>query len=1085
MRTVLIAFLVLLILVGAGVMVGPSFVDWNRYKDPIADRLGQIVGRSVAVDGPVSFAMLPSPTLTAAGVAIGNGPGGQAEHAVTVDQVDLTVGLFPLLSGRIAVETATLTGPSATLEVGPDGRPLWPTGPIEPGLRDAIALERVTVVDGSLTWHDRTSGRHWVIDGIEGQIRAESLQGPIDLIGTVSVAGRLLTVQASLARATPSGSWPVSISVTPDGSNAEAVFSGLVASDGRAQGDLTLATPSLASTIDRLFPDVGLIVALDRPTEVNALLDGTVSAFRLNGGQITFGDTRGTGALGLSIPPAGAGPVIADVALSLNRLEMPGPDPRGPGLATLFWEALNEDSMLGLRPPPGIDATVELDLDAVGLSGGLIRQVGLGVRVRQGAIGLERLQAQLPGATDIAMTGTIDLSAGRPAIDSRLSIASGDLRAFLEWAGVPVDGVATTRLRSLQAEGMVRGRVDDFQILGVTASIDNSTISGGLAYRNAGRPGIGLRLDIGTVNLDAYLGDGPAEREAAVLRRWLSAVEATGGWHGGFDANMAVSARSLTIDGITVEGVSLDATLADGQLTIRNLAAENLLDAAIGVAGTVGRTRPLGEIDVTLSVDAADPRPLVDGVSPAWGEAVGRLGPVDATIRLIGGREALQLQLNGAVAGGRLDLVGDVLSPADRPYVDMTARVSHPDTGRLIALVLPEYRPAGPLGAMDLYFGARGRASEMTVADIRGQIGAVEVAGQVEVARPGDGPSRFDAELRVGRWTVDPWLPARDRPADRGVAIGGDGWSTRPMGIGPIPGWTGRLEAAASEVVWNAVAFEDLALALAVSPDSLALEGVSGRVFGGAFGLAGTLAASDLLGQVVVDVDADLVGAAAGPALAALAGVRGGIVGTIDLALDARAEGGSQSALIGSLTGDGLLSIRRGAVDGLDLTGVASALGTIESPSDFLDVLNGPMTGGRTGFDTLNAPFDVAEGQLETERLRLVSEAGFGEGTASLDLRRRLLDLTMDFSLYARPDAPPFTIRLTGDPSLPQRRVQAQELQGFLAQSRLDRTGAPRPVPEEAEAPPPLPTGPSERGADAATPPPAFEAPVQPDQPPG
>lgn len=1076
MRTVLIAFLVLLILAGAGVMVGPSFVDWNRYKDPLAERLGQMVGRSVMVDGPVSFAMLPSPTLSAAGVAIGNGPGGQAERAFTADQIDLTVGLFPLLSGRIAVETATLTRPTATLEVDQEGRPLWPTGPIEPGLRDAIALERVTVVDGSLTWHDRASGRRWTVEGIEGQVGAESLRGPIDLIGTVSIADRLLTVQASLARATPSGAWPVSVSVTPDGSNAEGVFSGLVAPDGRAQGDLTLATPSLASTIDRLFPDVGLIVALDRPTEVNALLDGTLSDFRLNGGQITFGDTRGTGALGLSIPPAGTAPIIADVALSLNRLEMPGPDPRGPGLATLFWEALNASSLLDLRPPPGIDATLDLDLDAVGLSGGLIRQVGVGVRLRQGAIDLDRLQAQLPGATDIAMTGTIDLSAERSAIDTRVSIASGDLRSFLEWAGVPADGVAATRLRSLQAEGTVRGHVDDFQILGVTASIDNSTISGGLAYRNAGRPGIGLRLDIGTVNVDAYRGDGPGERETPVLARWLSAIEATGGWYEDFDANMAVSARSLTIDGITVDGVNLDATLADGRLMIRNLAAEDLLDAAIAVSGTVGRIRPMGEIDLSISIDAADPRPLVDGMSSAWGEAVGRLGPVDVTTRLIGGREALQLQLNGALAGGQVDLVGDVLSPADRPYIDLTARVTHPDTERLIALVAPGYNPVGPLGDMDLYFGARGRATDMTVSNIQGQIGTVEVAGRVEVARPDDGPSRFEAAVRVGRWSVDPWLPERDRPADRGIVMGGDGWSTRPIAIGPIAGWTGRLEAAAAEVVWNAVALEDVAVALALSPDSVVLEGMSGRVFGGEFGLAGALATSDVPAQVVVEVDADLVGTAADSALASLAGVRGGIMGTMDLALDARAEGSSQSALIGSLTGDGLLSIRQGSVDGIDLAGVATAIEAIDSPSGFLEVLNGPLTVGRTGFETLNAPFTVADGQLETERLRLVAEAGFGEGTANLDLRRRLLDLAMDFSLYARPDAPPFTIRLTGDPSLPQRRVQAQELQGFLAQDGRDRTGAARAAPQAAEPQSPPRTGPADRGGDAPTPP-AFEDP--------
>ena len=62
MKSLIYGLVAIVILALAAVLVGPSFVDWNRYKPEIVERLEAATGRQITIDGPIAFAMLPVPT---------------------------------------------------------------------------------------------------------------------------------------------------------------------------------------------------------------------------------------------------------------------------------------------------------------------------------------------------------------------------------------------------------------------------------------------------------------------------------------------------------------------------------------------------------------------------------------------------------------------------------------------------------------------------------------------------------------------------------------------------------------------------------------------------------------------------------------------------------------------------------------------------------------------------------------------------------------------------------------------------------------------------------------------------------------
>src|SRR3990172_4976669 len=158
-KKLLIGLVGLLVLAVAAVLVAPSFIDWNVYKAEIAARAKAAPGRDLAIDGDISLALLPAPTLSAAKVRLANLEGGDAPDMATLDALRVRVALLPLLEGRIEVERVALVGPTIILERLPDGRANWEfAGAAAPGAPTAesdgggaapdIRFESVTIEDG-------------------------------------------------------------------------------------------------------------------------------------------------------------------------------------------------------------------------------------------------------------------------------------------------------------------------------------------------------------------------------------------------------------------------------------------------------------------------------------------------------------------------------------------------------------------------------------------------------------------------------------------------------------------------------------------------------------------------------------------------------------------------------------------------------------------------------------------------------------------------------------------------------------------------------------------------------------------------
>ncbi len=267
----------------------------------------------------------------------------------------------------------------------------------------------------------------------------------------------------------------------------------------------------------------------------------------------------------------------------------------------------------------------------------------------------------------------------------------------------------------------------------------------------------------------------------------------------------------------------------------------------------------------------------------------------------------------------------------------------------------------------------------LTINDLKARWDAATLTGTARLTLPNAGPADLKADLRAD--TLDlKTLPAAAGPAAPQTADGNDkAQSVAAAPAAPPTPQRSTLPGLDLNLAVERLRYE----ALTLHAVRLALKGSAGRYdiaeAAGMLDTGGTLRAT---GSVdVPDQRCALKGTAAqvrlGPLLEAL-GKGTSVDGLADLRLDLRGHCASAAALNSSLTGDGLLEIRRlrpGAAASQPIPGLTGKRALV------------PET-----FDLVRAPFTVKNGQLTARPVTVTATDFNARGEARLSLPRQYLE---------------------------------------------------------------------------------------------
>ncbi len=740
MKKFLIGLGVLLVLLVIAVLVGPSFYDWNQHKQLITDEARKATGRDLVIDGDISAAILPMPTISVAGIRFANAEGGSAPDMVTLEALKVRVALFPLIQGNVQIEEITLVKPVILLEKLPDGKGNWEITPPaaesaattaeQGGGMPAVSLDNVNITDGTLIYRDAAAKSEQKIEALNANLAAASLQGPFGAKGSLIYQGLPATFDVSTGKIDPALPAPVAIALGLGGAgsqgDAQIKFTGTLAqaADGvSAVGKLEGGSANLAAALEAVAPGSGsgAPIALDKPFKIAGDVNYAPAGGKVENFTLSLGDLTAVG--DVSFTPGT--PSQAAVKLAINRID----------LDSLLAQAAAKPAAPAEEPAPaeagafalptGINAAIDIAIDAISYRGGLIDNTKFIGELANGEFAIKQFSAQLPGGAAVSAAGALTAVDGKPQIGGALEAKADNLRALLDWLQVAPAGVPAERLRTIALTSRFTAGADLLELADLDLKLDSSRVTGGLriALPKGGQQkmafGVGLTID--QLNVDAYLPPATAPAEAA--------PKPAGG--GGLpldslkpladlDANVELRVGKLTVNQQTLQGVHLDGTVTGGTLTLRDLSVKEFAGGKVALNGTVTDLAGNPRFDTKFDLTAKDANKAFQAVG--MGDRVkGKLGALKLAGALAGGAQDVNFDvdfgLSGIGASGQAKGKASGIGQGVVPRIDSAFNVQAKDAGPLLALAMPksdiDAKKLSQLGALSLKGNAVSGADDL------------------------------------------------------------------------------------------------------------------------------------------------------------------------------------------------------------------------------------------------------------------------------------------------------------------------------------------------------------------------------------
>ncbi|KLN62071.1 hypothetical protein WH96_00560 [Kiloniella spongiae] len=1131
MRKFTISISIILLLVIAGVLFGPGFVNWNKYKSDITERVYAYTGRTLDIEGDLNLRILPVPSFSATNVSFANDPMSPNSSMISLDELGVKVAVLPLLSGRLRVDEVILRKPIIRIEKFADGSGNWLFSPeevnnkvaadiateitdnssvqdLDQGKEDStffsgVVLDRFRIIDGTIHYDDAEGNTHETLEGINVEVAAKSLSGPFSLGGDLLLRGQRTEVELDLGQFAEEGATAINTGIRLPDSQAKLKFNGSVSRHvnstsyrGKFEGDGS----DLGSLISELFK-VDLETSADSDFELSAELEGNLNRLAVSDIVVRVGAQKVTGdvdvdlkdgveiSMNLASPRINLDDILAVQDAVLKEKSTKRENATRQSSTTtgdVKSDVVSKQPSLTSWPnfSPEISLQAQLSVDDIIYNQRIVRGLVLQSRLQNGLLEVQNLSAQLPSGSQIVLAANYQ----NQVINGQLSARTEDLRGLLTWLEIAVPDVPNDRLRRL--DGKVRFSVKPDQVIlnPVSVTLDVTHLDGAATIALRDRPGIGARVVIDRIDLDAYgIGqvaststdvnesagvsanasvtknaDTQERKEAPETVKTESILTRA-------DANLDITLGEAVYQGIPLRGVKLDATVQQGNLQVRNASLDDIEGSSIALSGTIrGFEAKTPTFDTTIIAKIVDlPKLVTLAGQKEKVDGLPQLGSVEISGNIKGTKENLSLDLLGAAMGGSYQAKG-VLKPGSTSLYQGLVAIDHPDAAQLVKRINPEASTNPRWGRVSVKSMVKAGFAEVELSELDGTIAKTRIQGSV-VANVADIKPRLTANLMTGKLNLNNLLPQSVQGGASGDASGGGSsvsaglnrrWSQENIDLSALSSLNAEISLISDAVQNDAVNIADVQAKVTLQDAVLTLSQFSGIAYGGDVTAKGTIDGQD---QILVDMDISGQNIDSRSLLRDMADFKR-VSGPISVQGKIKTKGSSEADLVQGLNGNGQISgvltakVKTKEVVGGALLGVlGSKLKGIQGVGDATTTLLQSFAGHPA---QLKGTYTIHNGVLVTKDLRVDGNRTSVFTAATVDLPAWLIESQSDlFREGEDPTKPYLTVHLKGDLGKPNPRVKGQFLQSNKSNTINQLLGGEAPAEDTSDPQPEVEQG--------------------------
>ena len=790
MKKLLVSLAGLFVVLVAAVLVGPSLVDWNSQKSRLTDEVERATGRQLTIEGEMSLALLPAPALSASSVRFQNVENGSAPSMVELEELKVRVALWPLLSGQVQFESVVLVRPRILLEILPDGRRNWQFsedlqaqgdardqsaegspdaagGAESSALSAAVRFDSFSIEDGSLIYRDGRSGQEERFEAVNGNIIAESVNGPFAVTGSAAAQGIATEFEVTLGKLVEAGAtrFKTAIRLPQSGASAEVAGTVSLHSDAVAlRGKVEASGENLAALLATGRGNSGgqLPALLANAFEVSGQVSADLEQLQVSDLSLILGEASLNGEVTAQLlSPLQVKAKLQTTKLDLDSLlaqaapmpedaAVPAETEAAAGAVTDTGRAQGAEGTAAAGLPRDVDAELALSVDAIVYRGQVIRQARFEGRLFEGRAEVRKAIALLPGGSDVTLSGSLEDGSAGLGFAGHLEAASDNVRAVLTWLGADVSGVPQDRLRRFALSGDIQAGTEQVTVQNLDMKLDLSRVLGGVVVALRERPGMGIGLSIDRLDLDAYLGGagsgglGSGQAGAAANAQPDASDDAgdaggavaapSGGLLDSFDANIDVRFGSLTVQETTAKTVRLNGTLQAGALTFKDASVGDFGGNSGRYSGTLTGLGQAPSLEGQLELRIAKPLRLAKlaNLDPKLFETV---GPFNLNGNIKASLAEVAFNARAAALGGQFALDGTVQPLAAPVSFNVMVDADHDNLAKLVNRLSGKQLLGSGLGGLDAKARVAGTPSAFTVKDLSGTVGPSRLSGSLAASQ--------------------------------------------------------------------------------------------------------------------------------------------------------------------------------------------------------------------------------------------------------------------------------------------------------------------------------------------------------------
>ena len=1077
MKRALPIVFVLLILIAAAVLIGPSFVDWNKYKPQVIEQAKSAAGYDVAIDGDIKLSVLPVPQLKLEGLKVA-APRGSQPNLLTMEQANVSVNLLPLISGEISIDTVRLVNPDIRLEKLPDGSNSWMSDKLitdqsetsrsdNPAAKPArseqkIVLNKLVIQDGRVSYLDRATGKEQIAEKINLDVKADTLSGPFAVGGKLTYGGKIIEIDAKTERmGGDKREMPVDVELSLPESKANAAFKGVIATDPmELQGKMELSADNLASVL-ALAGGEGS-PALARKLSFSGLVTATEQQLSSQEIDIAFGDAKGKGNIAVTNlkdqnPVMVTADMIFEGILNLDHLAPAKDKSKEPNVEEKVarGQPLSPNNP-GFIPetlslPMPIDGSLKIVADGIQSGGKVFKGVTLNAAKQAGAIDVTFKAMDMPGKTKVEGKADIDFTTqsksgekgityADPTVTFTAFGASEQLPTLLRAFAPDQSGNAALEIyktAQFDLSGTVSPRT--IRVANSTVKLDQTTVALGASYSPngaGGRPDVMVDLTTDTIDIDAIQARLNGQKKQVVQENAAAkpdvkkALEPVRNFSLPINLTFDLSAQNAVYNAQKVTGIRIKGKAAGSSLSLENASAQDYMGAAASLKGTVGNLADLSGIDMSFYGKTSDLKALMQSLKMDTSKLPQTISGAEANVAAKGQADALAFDAKVAALNGSLMAKGNMTGLLDTPaFSNLTIGANHPNLVKAIQIMNPTFSGGPGLEKpFEFYAKAVNSGKVYNLSDVKASLGSTSLTGTLSIDTGAAKPS-VTGNVQAGAIPLDELLGAKDAAAksgggasSAGGATTGGKWSRETLETGWMHSLNLDLALSAKSITYGGWNFVNPTTKIVLKDGALTVDNLNSGLFGGQANLnAKVVDPVDAKQPLSMVVQSEMDNVALEQLAYAMSGSsRIKASGDVSLDMNVQAIGLSPHALVSALQGKANLNGTSVVMKGFDLAQIGLAFVDSGKPLDRLGGLVGGATqSGETRFDTVKGAYDIQQGIATITAMEMDGPAANIKSKGNVNLPLWTIDTIHTLTFKQAKDAGAFDVAIKGSLSSP------------------------------------------------------------------